>query len=230
MVAETAPTQWTLKGTVLIACNCDFGCPCNFNALPSHGFCEGGWTWHVDDGNFGDAELGGLNFTVMVKWPGAIHVGNGEALVLVDERADAGQRDAIATLVKGEVGGPWGILAVDVADRAQAREPAAYEVELDGIDFRVRVGGAVELESTTIANPVSGAAVHPGVVLPEGIIVKEAELGASRVFRASKAVWGFDHSGKYIGGPAGSTTQGPSAANLGSPSRPRSADREVRRR
>jgi hypothetical protein len=50
MVAETATTQWALKGTVLIACNCDFGCPCNFNALPSHGFCEGGWTWHINEG------------------------------------------------------------------------------------------------------------------------------------------------------------------------------------
>ena len=27
--------RWTLTGTVLIACNCDWGCPCNFNALPT---------------------------------------------------------------------------------------------------------------------------------------------------------------------------------------------------
>ena len=61
LMAEEA-TRWTLKGTVLIACNCDYGCPCNFNALPSKGFCEGGWAWCVDEGRFGDTALDGLNF------------------------------------------------------------------------------------------------------------------------------------------------------------------------
>ena len=51
--------------------------------------------------------------TVLLRlrnWPGAIHEGNGEALVLVDERADAAQRAAIDTLLDGKVGGPWEVL------------------------------------------------------------------------------------------------------------------------
>src|SRR5215831_7029672 len=40
--------KWRLQGTVLVACNCDYGCPCNFNALPTQGKCEGHWTWHVE--------------------------------------------------------------------------------------------------------------------------------------------------------------------------------------
>jgi len=24
--------SWKTKGAVLVACNCDYGCPCNFNA------------------------------------------------------------------------------------------------------------------------------------------------------------------------------------------------------
>ena len=46
-MTETA-TRWQLQGTVGVACNCDYGCPCNFNALPSKGKCEGQWTWHVE--------------------------------------------------------------------------------------------------------------------------------------------------------------------------------------
>jgi len=110
-VATVTETKWTLTGTVVVACNCDYGCPCNFNALPTQGRCEGGWTWHVEEGRFGDTPLDDLNFTVIVKWPGAIHHGNGEGVILVDERADEKQRDAIATLVGGSVGGPWGVLA-----------------------------------------------------------------------------------------------------------------------
>src|SRR6266540_3731742 len=82
----TMAESWHLNGKVLVACNCDWGCPCNFNALPTKGKCEGGWTWHVEKGSYGDVDLDGLSFSVYVNWPGAIHEGNGEALVLLDER------------------------------------------------------------------------------------------------------------------------------------------------
>jgi hypothetical protein len=184
-----------MKGTVLIACNCDFGCPCNFNALPSKGFCEGGWTWHVDEGRFDDTPLDGLNFSVVVKWPGAIHEGNGEAVIFVDERADEAQREAISTLVDGNLGGPWGVLAW-TWPTVHGPKPVRFELELNGIESRVTAGESVELASTTIKNPVTGAEVHPGAVLPEGIIVKRADLGASTVFRLSDEIT-FDHSGQY---------------------------------
>src|SRR5262245_24817293 len=103
--------SWKLSGQVIVACNCDYGCPCNFNARPSTGKCEGGWTWHVERGSFQDVPLDGLNFSVYVNWPGAIHEGNGEGVLLVDERANDRQREAIATLMGGGVGGPWGVLA-----------------------------------------------------------------------------------------------------------------------
>src|ERR671935_4129 len=51
--------------SVLIACNCDYGCPCNFNARPTQGKCEGGWTWHVERGRYGDVTLDGITFTVV---------------------------------------------------------------------------------------------------------------------------------------------------------------------
>lgn len=194
-MATEAATRWTMQGTVLVACNCDYGCPCNFNALPSNGYCEGGWIWHVDEGSFGDTPLDGLNFSVIVKWPGAIHDGNGEAVILVDERADEAQREAIAVLVGGEVGGPWGILAW-TWPTVHGPKPVRYEIELNGVESRVKAGDSVDLVSTTIKNPVTGAEIHPGAVLPEGIIVKHADFGASTVFRLSDEI-SFDHSGQY---------------------------------
>ena len=111
--------SWTLRGSVLISCNCDWGCPCNFNARPTTGRCEGGWTWHVDRGHFGGVALDGLNFSVFVKWPGAIHEGNGEALLLVDERAGDGLAEA-----EVEKGGQSGIFLV-------AKRTGASNVRID---------------------------------------------------------------------------------------------------
>jgi hypothetical protein len=188
-------TRWTLKGTVLIACNCDYGCPCNFNALPSRGFCEGGWIWHVDEGTYGDTPLDGLNFSVTVKWPGAIHEGNGEGVIYFDERADDAQREAIFTLVGGEVGGPWGILAW-TWPTLHGPKPARFDVDVDGVHSRAKVGEFLAYESSTIKNPVTGAEVHPAALLPEGLIVKQADLGASTVYKLNDEIE-FDHSGQY---------------------------------
>jgi hypothetical protein len=187
--------KWRVKGTVLIACNCDYGCPCNFNALPSHGSCEGGWTWHVEDGVFDGVRLDGLNFSVYVKWPGAIHHGDGEAVLLVDERADEAQRQAVERLLGGDVGGPWGILAW-TWPTIHGPVPASYDLALDGIRSRLRIGEAVELELEPVANPVTGAEVTPAAVLPQGIITKHADLARSKVFRIADGI-ALDHSGQY---------------------------------
>src|SRR5258708_5797354 len=194
-MAAATPTRWGMKGTVLVACNCDYGCPCNFNARPSYGKCEGGWTWHVQGGSYGGTALDGLNFSIYVNWPGAIHEGNGEALILIDQHADDRQREAIATLVKGNAGGPWGVLAW-TWPTIHGPKSVLYVIEQDGINMRITAGDALEVESTTIKNPVTGAEVHPGVVLPEGIIVKHADLGASKVFCVKDAI-SMDHSDQY---------------------------------
>jgi hypothetical protein len=187
---------WKLTGKVLVACNCDWGCPCNFNARPTTGKCEGGWTWHVEHGVYGGVTLDGLNFSVYANWPGAIHEGNGEALTLIDERANAAQRVAIETLMGGKVGGPWGVLGW-TWPTVHGPYSVAYEIAFDGINTRIKCGDYVEVECGPIRNPVTGAESHPGVLLPEGIILKQGELGATTNFRVTKKV-PYDHSGKYM--------------------------------
>ncbi len=189
--------EWRIIGKVVVACNCDWGCPCNFNARPTTGKCEGGWTWSVEEGGFGDVDLAGLIFSVFVNWPGAIHDGGGTALILIDERADDRQREAIETLVGGSVGGPWGILAW-TWPTSETRS-ARYEIEVDEIDgSHVRVDGVLELETQPIRNPVTGNESFPGVVLPQGIIFKRGDLGASKTFRVRDGI-AYDHSGQYLG-------------------------------
>jgi hypothetical protein len=187
-------TKWRLAGTLLIACNCDFGCPCTFNARPSRGDCEGQWLWHVEDGAVGDVSLAGLSWTVTADWPGAIHEGGGRAISLYDERADDRQREMIASLVRGERGGPWGIF-INTYELVDIR-PLPFDLRLDGLQSSAVVGDAMELRLTTIKNPVTGAEVHPGAVLPEGLVCKEASFGMSETFRVSSEI-AYDHSGQY---------------------------------
>jgi hypothetical protein len=185
---------WGVNGDILIACNCDFGCPCNFNARPSRGYCEGGWIWLIEKGHVEDVRLDGLGVALFAKWPAAIHEGGGRASAFVDERADAAQRAALTRVVRGELGGPWGIFikTYELSEPQAAR----FDVKLAAHGSRATIGGTVELELQTIRNPVTQAEVHPEVVLPEGLVVKRGAMAASKVFRVGGGVE-FDHSGQY---------------------------------
>jgi CheY-like chemotaxis protein len=187
---------WKLVGKVLNACNCDWGCPCDFDGLPTMGKCEGGWTWHIEDGTYGDVRLSGLNFSVYATWPGPIHHGNGEAVIFIDEHADNSQRSAIEALVGGTAGGPWGLLAW-TWPKVHGPYHVPYEIVLDGVKTKVKCEGSLEIESGPVRNPLTGAESRPCVVLPEGIISKAGDVGASVRFRLTRDVQ-YDHSGKRI--------------------------------
>jgi hypothetical protein len=187
-------TTWQLDGTLMIACNCDYGCPCNVNGRPTTGKCEGGWTWHIESGRFGETPLDGLNFSIFADWPAAIHEGGGRAVAYVDERADGSQRAALSELAHGRAGGPWGVFITTYG--LEGPYPAPYEVDVADGRSRYRIGDVAELQVEPIRNPVTGNDVHPRLLLPEGLLVRDLGLYASERFTVKGKV-GYDHSGRY---------------------------------
>ena len=145
---------------------------------------------------YGDLRLDGLNFSVFVNWPGAIHEGGGEALLLIDERADRAQHEAIATLLAGKSGGPWGTLAW-TWPTIHGPFDVEYELEIDGMHTRARCGDYVDIACGPIRNPVTGAESFPSITLPQGIVFKQGELGVTTRFRVAHGIE-YDHSGQYM--------------------------------
>src|SRR5688572_3679400 len=94
--------DWMIKGPWLTTCNCVVGCPCQFNALPSHGHCRAAVGCEIEQGHFGKVRLDGVRFAGLFAWPKAIHFGGGEVQPIVDVTATAQQREAILTILKGE--------------------------------------------------------------------------------------------------------------------------------
>ena len=104
------------------------------------------------------------------------------------------QQQALTRLLRGDVGGPWSIF-INTYELA-GPHPAHFDVDVADHASIATVEGVAELELQPIRNPVSGAEVHPEMVLPEGLIVKRGGLAASKVFRVHGGV-AYDHSGKY---------------------------------
>ena len=86
--------RWMLRGTQFANCNCAWGCPCQFNSPTTHGHCEAIEAGHIEEGEYNGTRLDGLNYVMLVQWPGEIADGNGREQFIIDERADPAQRDA----------------------------------------------------------------------------------------------------------------------------------------
>ena len=70
-----AKTKWAIEADYYQTCNCDYGCPCEFEAPPTMGFCEGIGAYKINKGNHGDVNLDGLGFAFALHSPAALHEG-----------------------------------------------------------------------------------------------------------------------------------------------------------
>ena len=177
------------------ACSCDWGCPCNFNARPTFGWCQGTYAWHIEEGRFGDVSLDGLYMSWSGESPGPMHEGHLTTQVVVDAQAGGRQREAILTLFRGEHGGPFAIFAA-ITETVLDPIFASYEASLDGLNSRLSVPGVLEMALTTIKNPVTGNPEEVRLVKPTGFTSKETDMGTSTVYRFTGG-FQHDHSGKY---------------------------------
>ena len=96
-----AKNKWHLM--LLPRANCDWGCPCQFNANPTHGNCEGLSAIHYGR-KIWKGKADRLNFIWIASWPGPIHEGHGKASY-IDNRASEGQFDKLSTIISGRAKG-----------------------------------------------------------------------------------------------------------------------------
>lgn len=178
-------TEWVINGREFVNCNCAYGCPCQFNALPTRGFCEAACGYQVDTGHFGDVKLDGLRAAALYQWPGAVHQGNGKMQLIVDERADARQRDALVRIMSGketsDMATMWWVFSAMCTTKF---EPLFRRIDLE-IDVASRRGqlvipGVVEGAGAPIRNPVTGALHRARIDLPNGFEYRIAEIGSGR--------------------------------------------------
>lgn len=170
---------WRIKAKYYEACNCAYGCPCNMNGFPTHGFCEGSIAFQVSEGERDGVDLAGAKVAAAAMWPGAIHEGNGKLAVFVDGTDE--QRQALIPILTAEDPGlPWEILAATITE-IHGPFFESIEVKDAGNDSQVRVGDKFEMQMQSFTNPVTGASHEAHIVLPDGFIFQDGRIGTTSV-------------------------------------------------
>jgi hypothetical protein len=109
---------WELRGTYLEACNCEAICPCRREGerqggRSTFGICEGALSWAIAEGHCDDVDLSGLAAVLACRYDDDEPGSPWTVFLYVDERGDPAQREALAQIFTGELGGtptqqfPW---------------------------------------------------------------------------------------------------------------------------
>ena len=176
--------DWYVEGTEFGNCNCAFGCPCQFEALPTRGNCRGFEVVHIDQGHFGDVQLDGLNIALLYAWPGAIFEGGGEMQAIIDDRATESQRAALATILYGgetddEATHWWVYHAMSSTVHPPISASIAFEVDISARTAAVTIPGVLESKGQPIRSPATGLPHRVQICIPNGIEFEIAEAGSA---------------------------------------------------
>lgn len=177
-------TSWEIRGRELVNCTCEYGCNCQFNALPDKGHCHAVAGIQIDRGHHGTTTLDGLRVAAIFKWPGAIHEGNGEVIAFVDDRADDAQREALLRIMTGQDTDPFATMFAVYAATITTMHPPVFipielDLDVDGRRGRIFVAGYIETTGEPIRNKATGAEARAQIVLPEGFEYAVAEIGSA---------------------------------------------------
>lgn len=180
-----AASDWRLEGEWMKNCSCAFGCPCDFNARPTQGYCKGLVAMRIAKGHFEGTRLDGLCFAITVDFPGPLHEGNGTIQPIIDERATAEQRQALFDIFSGKHSAEGTLFQIVSMIVTKIHDPVfvpfEFSFDKDGRVARLLARGVLETDVEPIKNPVTGDPHRIQVVMPEGFEHRAAEVASANI-------------------------------------------------
>ena len=182
-----SPIPWRIVADQVGSCNCAWGCPCQFYALPTHGFCEALEATEIIEGSYGDTSLAGVRYAQVYHWDRPIHEGDGWRRLILDARATPAQREAIEVLTSGAAGHP--AFEIFAAMTPHVLEPLVASIEFacdrERRRARVFIAGVAESRIEPIRNFATGEEHRARIDLPNGFEFRRAEMGDSVFWRTT---------------------------------------------
>ena len=159
-----ATPAWQLSGQYYETCSCDFVCPClpgGMTVSPTKGSCTFAMAFQVDRGAYGPVSLDRLGFIVLGFTPEAMAQGNWSVGLIVDERANTEQRDALTAVVSGSAGGPMAPLS-GLIGKFLGVQAAPIRFDRDGAKWSVKAADFVDMaaEGAKGMNPNATEPLH----------------------------------------------------------------------
>ena len=191
---EKKPTDWKIKGELILNCSCDVFCPCVVSLgahPPTEGHCHAWMGIAIDEGHYEGEVLDNLNGGLLVDIPGRMGEGNWKVAAYIDDGAAEKAYKGLLSIFSGAAGGTTGLFTALVSEIIGA-EKTSVEIIREGKNRILNIGrkiqGHVEMiEGHSLDEPVKIANTKYWMG-PEVLVAKGKK---SRV-RDYGRVWDFD--------------------------------------
>ena len=150
---QMTPTDWAIKGELILNCSCDVFCPCVVSLgahPPTEGHCHAWMGVIIDEGHYEGEDLSELKVGLLVDIPGRMGEGQWQVAAYVDERASGKAYNGLLQIFSGAAGGTTGLFTMLVSDIIGA-ERAPVEIERDGKKRRIMIGRRIQGEIEMLA-------------------------------------------------------------------------------
>ena len=182
--------SWRLSGEYIESCNCDYLCPCiytNPQAPATFDHCYALMAFRIDDGRFGDLDLSGLKFALVIRSGRVMADGDWVFAGVVDAGGSEAQQARLEQIVGGEVGGPPGMIREHLVSDFRGVQRKPIEFSVDGLERAVCVPDLLGFE-------VAGVPSRNGSGEPVYIDNTSHPANSRLALAQSKSLWlkGFD--------------------------------------
>ena len=147
--------SWEIAGEYMESCNCDYLCPCIFTnpqAPATHDHCTALMVYRIDRGRKGDVTLDGLKFALVIRSKRVMADGEWVFGVVVDDKAGAAQREALASIGSGEAGGPPQMIRDNLVSDFRGVEFHPIDFTMDGLRRAATIPGVLAFEIEGVAS------------------------------------------------------------------------------
>ena len=197
---QLKPTDWKVKGELILNCSCDVFCPCVVSLgahPPTEGHCHAWMGIIIDEGHYEGESLSNLNVGLLVDIPGRMGEGNWKVAAYIDEKANEKAYNGLLSIFSGGAGGTTGLFTALVSEIIGA-EKISVEILREGKSRILSIGRKIQghiemIDGDNRDNPVkiTNTTYWMG---PEVIVAKGKR---SRV-RDYGRVWDFDNKSAEI--------------------------------
>jgi hypothetical protein len=147
--------DWQISGEYMESCNCDYLCPCvytNPQGEVTHDHCTAALIFRIDTGRRGDTDLSGLCFALLIRSGKIMADGDWVFAGVVDDRADAKQRTALASIVAGEAGGTPGMIRSNLVSDFRGVQFKPIEFRMAGSKRSVNIPDVLSFDIEGVAS------------------------------------------------------------------------------
>lgn len=161
--------NWEIRGEYMESCNCDYLCPCIYTEpqeAATNDNCYAMMLYHIEKGHYGDTSLDEQTFALIIRSGKVMADGDWILGVVVDEKANDDQRQALSAITGGKAGGVPAMLHERVVGDFRGVEfhpviwamdglkrtvniPEVFSFEIEGVTSRGFTDKPMRLENTS---------------------------------------------------------------------------------